>query len=30
LARRYTQVEQEYVQSGGYGTTVRELQSVSA
>jgi len=30
LARRYTQVEQDYVQSGGYGTTVRELQNVSA
>ena len=30
LARRYTQVEQDYLQSGGYGTTVRELQSVSA
>ena len=30
LSRRFTQVEQDYVQSGGYGATVRELQLLSA
>ena len=30
LSRRFTKVEQAYVQGGGYGTTVRELQQLSA
>ena len=30
LARRFTKQEQDYVQGGGYGSTVRELQLVSA
>ncbi|MEP5155415.1 DUF924 family protein [Planktotalea sp.] len=30
LARKFTDVEQDYVANGGYSSTVRELQSVSA
>lgn len=30
LERRYTAVEKAYVENGGYGATVRELQSMSA
>ncbi|MGH1576985.1 DUF924 family protein [Planktotalea sp.] len=30
LERRFTKTEQDYVQAGGYGSTVRDLQSVSA
>lgn len=30
LSRRYTQVEQDYVKNGGYGSTMRALQSMSA
>jgi len=30
LSRRFTQVEEDYVQGGGYGTTVREMEQVSA
>ena len=30
LARKYTKVEQDYVARGGYGSTVKELQRMSA
>jgi len=30
LSRRFTQVEQDYIAGGGYGSTVRELELVSA
>lgn len=30
LERRYTKVEQDYVANGGYGSTVKEMQRVSA
>ena len=30
LSRRFTQTEKEYIRAGGYGSTVRDLQLVSA